>query len=75
VQKYLAQQYSGKTVHAKNIYFQKMVLTRNNADYSQYTVYYRWSVSTFKGMDEDICALDIKYSVSEDKWSLLKGCQ
>jgi hypothetical protein len=75
VQKYLTQKYSGKTLHSKNIYFQKIVLTRNNADYSQYSVYYRWSVSTFKGMDEDICRLDIKYTVSADKWSLLKGCE
>ena len=75
VQKYLAQKYSGKTVHSKNVYFQKFILTRNNADFSQYTVYYRWSVSTFKGMDEDICTLDIKYSVSTNKWSLLKGCE
>jgi serine/threonine protein kinase len=75
VQKYLAQKYSGKTVHSKNVYFKKVVLTRNNADYSQYSVYYRWSVSTFKGMDEDICTLDIKYTAGTDKWSLLKGCE
>ena len=75
VQKYLAQKYSGKTVHSKNVYFQKIVLTRNNADYSQYAVYYRWSVSTFKGMDEDICTLDINYNTGTDKWSLLKGCE
>jgi len=52
-----------------------MVLTRNNADFSQYTVYYKWSVSTFQGMDEDICTLDIKYTVDPEKWSLLKGCE
>jgi hypothetical protein len=75
VQKYLAQKYSGKTVHSKNVYFQKIVLTRNNAEYSQYAVYYRWSVSTFKGMDEDICTLEIKYHTGTDKWSLLKGCE
>jgi serine/threonine protein kinase/flagellar biosynthesis GTPase FlhF len=75
IQKHLTQKYSGKTVHSKNIYFQKMILTRNNAAYSQYTVFYKWSVSTFKGMDEDICTIDIKYNVSTDKWSLLKGCE
>ena len=75
VQKYLSQKYSGKTVHSKNVYLKKVVLTRNNADYSQYSVYYRWSVSTFKGMDEDICTLDIKYNAGTDKWSLLKGCE
>jgi len=75
IQKHLTKKYSGKTVHSKNIYFQKMVLTRNNADFSQYTVYYKWSVSTFKGMDEDICTLDIKYTVDPGKWSLLKGCE
>lgn len=75
IQKHLTQKYSGKTVHSKNIYFQKLVLTRNNAEFSQYTVYYKWSVSTFKGMDEDICALDIKYTADKGKWSLLKGCE
>ena len=75
IQKYLTRKYSGKTVHSKNVYFEKTVLTRNNADYSRYAVYYRWSVSTFKGMDEDVCTVDIKYSVDADKWSLIKGCE
>ena len=75
IQKHLTKKYSGKTVHSKNIYFKKMVLTRNNSAFSQYTVYYKWSVSTFKGMDEDICTLDIKYTVDTEKWSLLKGCE
>ena len=75
IQKYLASKYSGKTVHSKNIYFQKMILTRNNAEFSQYSVYYTWKVSTFKGMDEDGCTVDIKYNVSTDKWSLVKGCE
>ncbi len=75
IQKYLASQYSGKTVHSKNIYFQKIILTRSNADFSQYSVYYTWKVSTFTGMDEDGCTVDIKYNVSTDKWSLVKGCE
>jgi hypothetical protein len=75
IQKYLASRYSGKTVHSKNIYFQKIILTRSNAEFSQYSVYYTWKVSTFKGMDEDGCTVDIKYNVSTDKWSLLKGCE
>ncbi len=75
IQKYVASRYSGKTVHSKNIYFQKIILTRNNAEFSQYSVYYTWKVSTFTGMDEDGCTVDIKYSVSTDKWSLVKGCE
>ena len=75
LQKYIASKYSGKTVHSKNIYFQKIILTRSNAEFSQYSVYYTWKVSTFKGMDEDGCTVDIKYTVSTDKWSLLKGCE
>ncbi len=75
IQKYLTSRYSGKTVHSKNIYFQKIILTRSNAEFSQYSVYYTWKVSTFKGMDEDGCTVDIKYNVSTDKWSLLKGCE
>ena len=62
-------------MHTKNVYFQKMILIRNNEDFSQYAVYYKWAVSTFKGLDEDICKLDIKYTVDTEKWSLLKGCE
>ena len=75
VQKYLTRKYSGRTVHTRNIHFQKMILTRNNAVFSQYAVSYKWAVSTFKGLDEDICKLDIKYTVETGKWSLLKGCE
>ena len=75
IKKHLTQLYSGKTVHSKNIYFQKIILTRNNKAFSQYSVYYKWAVSTFKGMHEDICTVDIKYTVGTDKWALLKGCE
>ena len=75
IKKYLARKYSGQTVHSKNINFQKAVLTRNNAKYSEYSVYHAWKVWTFKGMDEDICMVDIRYTVESDKWSLIKGCE
>jgi len=26
-------------------------------------------------MHEDICTVDIKYTVGTDKWALLKGCE
>ena len=64
-----------KLLNCLCLIFQKIILTRSNAEFSQYSVYYTWKVSTFKGMDEDGCTVDIKYNVSTDKWSLLKGCE
>ena len=75
VEKYLAQKYSGQTVHSKNIVFQKAVLNRNNADFSEYSVFHNWKVWTFRGVDEGLCVIDVRYTVSTDRWSLLKGCE
>jgi len=75
IQKYISGKFSGQTVHSKSILFEKMVLTRNNEQFSEYSVYFKWKVSTFKGMEDDICRVDIKYTVEADKWSLVKGCE
>jgi hypothetical protein len=75
VQKYLNGKYSGQTVHSKNIRFQKLVLTGSSDRSSEYSVYYKWKVWTFSGTDDDVCRIDIKYTVETDKWSLVKGCE